>query len=76
MQHVGVYETKSYTAYIYATKIIVFTPLQAFRIVPCRHYYKAQLDQLKLEIIDGKIIGISDMQLKEDKLLWQNCKRP
>lgn len=75
MIDVGVYQTNKYIAYIYIDSIVICTNLQCFRVRSDR-YSEYYIDQLKLDILNGKVTTLSDLKDYGGKLKWNNCYKP
>lgn len=75
MLGVGIYQTKSYTAYIYKTKLVICTPLCCFRVVPTNKNNHDTLNQLKLDILNGHINRLDDMP-SSGGIVWEASNRP
>lgn len=73
--NVGIYKTEKYTAYLYPTKIVISTRLQAFKVVQDRSN-ESLINDMKLSILRGDIKRIDELRDYEGKLEWLNCSKP
>jgi len=75
MQDVGVYNTEKLEFFMYPTKIIVCTKYQCFRVSYNEYKQVVYLNNLKLDILAGRIKSVVDIA-EYTKLKWENCERP
>lgn len=73
---VAIYRSESYSAYIYQKSIVICTKYQAFRISYKARSSRVFLDELALDIMDGKIGTLCDLKDFNGELRWNHTSIP